>query len=124
MLVPVLLVGGEHPIFEQERHVSEAVLCRAAIDDVGRNPQDQLRPGGGDEFQALAAAVIGQAGLIRLLAPGKVIANLLLQPRGHGHEWGYLMGLFGLRLGSAALPASCEALILADASSGGEHLKE
>jgi hypothetical protein len=34
------------------------------------------------------------------------------------------MGLFGLRLGSAALPASCEALILADASSGGEHLKE
>src|ERR1700685_54998 len=106
-VVAVLLVGGEKPIFQQERPIGEAIgIARYVALQEGRDPDYDFGILKRDQLDSLAGAEVVDRNTVAHRLEVLVVARFLFEPRGDGHQRSYPVGLLALDLGDTWEPVN------------------
>src|SRR5580658_7242750 len=104
-VVAVLLVGGEKPIFQQERPIGEAIgIARYVALQEGRDPDYDFGILKRDQLDSLAGAEVVDRNTVAHRLEVLVVAHFLFEPRGDGHQRCDPVRLLALALSNARKP--------------------
>jgi hypothetical protein len=100
----LFIIAGEQAVLEQKRDVAEAVLRGGRVRQVRREREDDLGVFGGDEFKALAEAVVVGDVAARYGLARNVESKFFFEARGGRKRGRDPVRLLGLRVRDAIEP--------------------